>query len=964
MCMERCLVGLLGSLMGMFRDLGQAGRCSGVLVGTGRLVGRVRAGVSVAGRFPGILLCLWSVVPVVWFRSGLAVFTPDSFYKLNPAGSGRLSLYVWDARSSFGQVVVNVPAALLNEVQSGLHGIVGLVGTEIIVTVGCSMAAVFGARRALWLLAGAPGGRGGQRERWGSVSEWSVSAGAMFWVANPFALAFVWWHQLLIEATWAVVPWLVVLLVETSRGARRLNVMVVSTVLVTCLGSAGLPEAYLPAVALLLAAVGAEELIRSQSKIDTVLRIVVFGVAFAVGISWWLVPSIGLLHSLVGDATAQGVSSLSQLRYASRFSGVANAISLADVPQLYTGVGTAVYVNWHGLVTSALGQIVRFVAPGLCLAGAIVGIRRRQTRWPIAIEIGVLTFGVLVSAGLAGPFADVERSLVSTALGSVIRHPVDKVAVVVVFCFCILFVRGTQAVLSWNRPVGAAVLVVVLGVLGSPWWTGAVVPTGGGVIPSSYVAVPSQYKTVGKMLSRMPAGGKTFVAPYSPNGGSAFNWPSGVQPNQNCLLQEWAPSRSTICASVGSQYPDLAGNTLAEGLASANSNVFDLARILGVDSWLVHLDWASAYLTPAPVSPVAAMSTLTNPNNQIPNGMAILQPGEVSPPTSRVDIVLKVTRIPGFSYDVARWGPFRIQVNKTKGARQAYVAIYDVADGGWWPGPTIGIGQWTAIQVSVDTHGLSFQIGGVPNPYLVAFCECGKSKLRGVVGEVRNLKYLPAIPQRNALQIAPSIASDGILVVGARKKTVPRGTGLARVRPTAVQVGQYLAVFSQPAMPLVYAAKDLVPVSGHTSASLLAAAGRTETMDAPALVDPSVARAAGRLDPSVRDSWSQLSPTNLRGTIDIHGTTSLIFGQSFSSDWRLEIVGAKGKVLGHFVANGVENGWLVSGDGQSRWVLTFAPQSSMMLGFYAGIAVACLCIVYLSVAVLGRRLWRRDLRDE
>jgi hypothetical protein len=80
-----------------------------------------------------------------------------------------------------------------------------------------------------------------------------VSVGAaVLWTVSPFALAQVWYRQTFLEVTWALLPWLVLLAVRAATDSHGSVLMYyVYGCGLALIGSAGLPEAYLPGIAIL-----------------------------------------------------------------------------------------------------------------------------------------------------------------------------------------------------------------------------------------------------------------------------------------------------------------------------------------------------------------------------------------------------------------------------------------------------------------------------------------------------------------------------------------------------------------------------------------------------------------------------------------------------------------------------------------------------------------------------------------
>src|SRR5208282_5671189 len=62
---------------------------------------------------------------------------------------------------------------------------------------------------------------------------------ALFWVANPFALSYIWYHVLYVQVLWAGLPWLG-LFVLAAEGNRRIGKLCLGAFAVTVAASPGL----------------------------------------------------------------------------------------------------------------------------------------------------------------------------------------------------------------------------------------------------------------------------------------------------------------------------------------------------------------------------------------------------------------------------------------------------------------------------------------------------------------------------------------------------------------------------------------------------------------------------------------------------------------------------------------------------------------------------------------------------
>jgi hypothetical protein len=441
----------------------------------------------------------------------------------------------------------------------------------------------------------------------------AASSAAIVWVANPFALSFAWFHQLATEVTLAAVPWLALLMIGAIRNTKSIWSYAPLTVLVAVLGSIGLQLFYLPAIFLTLGLFATALVLSSPRKVESLRGAAIFLGVLIASLLWWVIPSIYVANAVYLGANL-GPSSLDQFLYASRSSSVANVVSLTAVPELYSGVGSDPYISWAPFVTSGPGHILRFVLPATAALGLITGLKFQRFR-PLALASAVcIVIAIAMSKGLNPPFPNVNRALLNLPFGNVFRHSVDKFAVMLALPFSIL---SGVALLTlwrdrWSSVSGAAVTFVICFLMALPWWSGTVIPGGGGQLPSARVAVPPSYEIVGRDLAQASPGGKTMVLPYSELQASAFVWRSGIQPNSDCLFEDWAPNRTLVCRPNGSELSDRVGEVVVQAVINRDPRVFDLARLWGIDRWLVHEDWATAYMptqTPPKIADAFLQST-------------------------------------------------------------------------------------------------------------------------------------------------------------------------------------------------------------------------------------------------------------------------------------------------------------------------------------------------------------------
>jgi hypothetical protein len=894
--------------------------------------GRVRALARTAvARMHLLVLAVTALAPLLWFaRTGLVTKGVDSFFSLHPEGRIGQSLYGWDARTSAGSPAFDVITLGLNAAQGWL-ALAGapLAAVQCAILLALSSTAVVG----MYVLA-----RSILRVPRGSVAgSLACAFAAVAWVVNPFALGFVWWHQLLIEFTWAVLPWLLVLLVASVRGTMPAARWAALAVLLVVVGCAAFPHAYLPGLAALCALLAIGVLAGVRPRLRAAARAVGFAAVVGLALAWWLVPSAEVLGALYAQASV-GESSLEQFQYASLFSDLPKVVTLTALPHLYSTVNGVPYASWAELVTSPAGRGLSFVLPSVALIGVGAALRRRGSRGVGVVLALAFALGAFASKGLNAPFGNLNLALSELPFGAAFRHPVDKFSFLVVPPLCLLFAFGLRTLFGRRptRPVGLAAALVVTGALAAPWWTGDVIPPGGGQLPSAWVELPASYERVGQALGRAETGGKTLVLPYSADGGAAFRWRHGIQPNLDPLLQDWAPDRSVLAKSTGYGPSDLVGEALAEGTLRGDERVFALARLWGVDRWLVHKDWASDYF-PKPVTPEAATLFLANPAGVAPtegtdrDGRAI----ELPAGTRTLQLYARVDLAPEREDVLLEVGPFVLQAN-----HEGYFALRDVERGIWAPAlPPPSVGQWHLLGLSFDQGAVSLSVDGVPRTE--------RLPLDGSVP--RGVTLVPACETCGEVILTAPHASTSETPLPPRAQSVDGA-------PARMISTPELDLWGQRALPLVYAATASQPLAEPlTPVRLLDAAGAVADDSAPVLLPPD-ADPGLALDPGASTSWRRLDPTRLAGSVHVDGRTLLVFGQTFDRRWRLTVEGERLAASSQLRVNGFANAWLVEGRGILDWQLSYEPQRRIDAGIMAAAALLGLGLLVLAVSLVrGRR---------
>lgn len=541
------------------------------------------------------LVFVTGLCPIGWYRPTMPIIGIDSFFSLFPGTLLNQVLAPWSTAGNPGtpnSQLAGLPVYAMEYLLSRLQ--VPLAAAQIVIVCLLSCLATLGAYRLLRAIVDV------EQVRVGVVaSEIGSVAAAVLWTVSPLALAQVWYRQTFLEVTWALLPWLVMLAVraatDTSKSALMYYFYGCGLGLA---GSAGLPEAYLPGVALLTCVWLGPVICRvvPERGVAGLSRLVAAAAGVFTGVAWWLIPAIPLLQTLVKGASLSPPTQ-AELQAFSPFMTVARIMTMTDAPLLWqrVGPGEPRFESWAGVITQAPGFGIPFLIPAIALVGVAFTLRGRARKYGVvngaAWAVGA---GVVVAKGLNPPVSQVATILTHLPFGSVFRDPASTVAFVAALPLCGLFGLGVSFLLGLSVPwrvVAVASIILVDGVSSAAWWTGRVVPERVGILPSSYVVMPHAYSSFGQWLATQSPGGKVMVIPYSQFGGSAFRWSSGADTGLDCVLPGLVSSQIFLCGNTNVGLADVPGTALAEGLKSGSRRVFALAWLWGIGTWVAHRDW-------------------------------------------------------------------------------------------------------------------------------------------------------------------------------------------------------------------------------------------------------------------------------------------------------------------------------------------------------------------------------------
>ena len=648
------------------------------------------------------------------FLPGRPALTVDGFFHLSNTFNCRQDTRSWTFLTSTGQpntslVLLPVDCSITLLQSTGL----ALWMTEALFEALLAMAAAAGmylaARRVGRLLA--------------FRSRVAASVAALFWVANPFALAYVWYHLLYVQVLWAALPWLC-LFVLAAEGDRRIGELCLGAFAVGVAASPGLTEGELPQTFIVLAflslfvgvARGRKALLRSVAVVGSC----------GSALLWWLLPSLTNLGNLYSMA-AKGMPTAAVLDFSSQYSTVWHLLTLAAVPQLYQTVNGVPYIAWSGLATSGAGQLALACIPILGAVG-ILRLGLRPSGWKrVSPLLGMLALGIVVCKGEAQPLPVTGVLLTRLPMGAIFRQPLNNFGILLVLPLTLFVGFGLAAVLRVPAESGASAYRRVVGVTASgalavivaPWWSSHVLPTGDGVFPSATYVLPSEYRQVGTMLARSPAGGKTLELPFSSDGESAFVWPAGIQPNSDPLFEAWQRQRSILESDgVSTNNP---GFDVARCISAGRSTCLRMAEHLGIDRIVVHKDWNAAYFGAKSRIPVVSSRAVL--------AYLLDDPSSSSRPIARsrrrriavggsgsMSLWVHERSLPSQQDRFLSFDGFYIQLN-----RENFFSIYSPSRHVWSPGSVLPRSPAYYLTLKWSAGKLQLWVNGVPEDRGVPF---------------------------------------------------------------------------------------------------------------------------------------------------------------------------------------------------------------------------------------------------
>jgi concanavalin A-like lectin/glucanase superfamily protein len=868
----------------------------------------LRLGRFLLRRSVALAVALVGLGAVMHFLPGRPVLTVDGFFHLTNTLNCGQDTRSWTFLTSTGQPNSNLgllPAdcsiALLQSTRMPLWT------AEALFEALLAMAAAAG----MYMAAGRVGRLLAIRSRIAEI------VAALFWVANPFALSYIWYHVLYVQVLWAALPWLC-LFILAAEGDRRIWKICLGAFAVGVAASPGLTEAELPQTFLVLAFLclfvgvtgGRKAIIRSLAVLGSC----------GSALLWWLVPSLSDLGNLYSQA-ATGQNTAAVLDFASHYSTVWHLLTLTAVPQLYQSVNGVPYIAWSSLVTSGPGQLVLACIP---LLGAIGIVRSslRPSGWKqISPLVAMLALGVMICKGVTQPLPGMGELLTRLPLGAIFRQPLNNFGLLIVLPLTLFVGFGVATVLRMPAAFGASaykrVVVIAasagsvgaLAVIVAPWWSSHVFPAGGGVFNSATYVLPSEYLQVGAMLGRSPAGGKTLELPFSSDGESAFVWPAGVQPNSDPLFEVWQPHRSVL--ESDGESTNNPGFDVASCISEGRSTCLRMAEQFGIDRIVVHEDWNAAYFGARSGIPVVSSSTvlayLLNQQSGSSRPIARSRKRRVAVARSgSVSMWIRVKSLPREQDRFLSFDGFYVQLN-----HQNFFALFSPSRHVWSPGRVLPRSRAYYLTLTWSGGKLQLWINGVAEGRAVPFGD----------------------PPPGHVEVLPPGSAPG-----TKRST----SGIVRLTVPDVSCGIIPCSLRGGARVMEWG-KDLVLVSLPHATPLLSS-------QACAAAAPAAA----------------LPPLLNGGTFVIRrgGCVRVEFLETYDKSWTLTPVSPGGRVTGHRTFNHYYNQWTVTGSPGAVYALRYSLTPSLLATSSAGALTggAYLSSVFgVDVFLYRRRLGRHAI---
>jgi hypothetical protein len=375
--------------------------------------------------------------------------------------------------------------------------------------------------------------------------------------------------------------------------------------------------------------------------------------------------------------------------------------------------------------------------------------------------------------------------------------------------------------------------------------------------------------------------------------------------------------------------------------------------LFGIDTWVVHRDWNSVFSQGDP-QPAVALRYLAAVSR------VSLKAGAVAGNQVVEGEVVSVERIPpSGNIPVSSVGGFTIGVGTVFSPATRLFGWVEGPGGIYWSGSTLSRpSRSISLALVRDRNAVYFYVDGIPQPIQgngKFLSDCRNLTINGLgCASGRVVQWVGAVLRDHGAALIDDPQSDAR--VGPLGGCAAESTSLFvcdRSVSSEVMVAlanPSLVVFTQPALPLVYAARSVSHVANWSYQTLMAAAETTSKQPDPAIVR--LGREIPRPGGSV--TWQEIDSARFDGILRLgkSGIGLVVFGNTYDPGWKLAL--SHGSVIRHIVVNGYANGWLVKGRGVSRFTIVYGPDREFVDGEIVG-----LCVGLGGLLLVGREWLRR-----
>jgi GT2 family glycosyltransferase len=301
-----------------------------------------------------------------------------------------------------------------------------------------------------------------------------------------------------------------------------------------------------------------------KELLDTAKTILTTVAIWALVNAWWIYPFLKLGQSsfTTADSTQGNFDSLN---------GVSKSFPIQEILQLkQTFLFENLFTGWYN---TPQALFLTYTILGIAAIGLAVSLKRRNLRY---IALLALT-AVFLSKGTNQPLGYKFYHYLFTYLPQTqaLRNPYEKLGILVVLAYAILFALGLYTVLKLIKKIelriltGALVMLCTVGFLVFPIWNGTLY---GANVQNVRVSVPTYYAQANTYINTQKTDGRILLLPLFYGDGVAYTWNNqeytGIDPS------EFLFDRPVVSKILRMQYFDDKFKELNDNVQAMNTKAF------------------------------------------------------------------------------------------------------------------------------------------------------------------------------------------------------------------------------------------------------------------------------------------------------------------------------------------------------------------------------------------------------